>query len=1016
MRLSQITSDVIGESVKPSAPVVGGKINVELNDGSRGTIDELDLPEVLETGGRVIPEEEVKREAEFAEAGEKPVLASAVAAIRGATLGTSDILLKQTGLLSEQELQDLERANPTASIVGEVAGTVAPALLSGGAGLAGRAAVSKLVSQGMAKEAAELAVSKMGNSLVNKIAAASPSAIAESIGAIAGAKATGKLAETTSKVIKSAVNLGVGSAVEGALFGTGKLISEDQLGNAEFNAENLLATLGESAVLGGVLGGATSLAGSGLSAAYKGVIGNTKRQVVEKYLSEIDADDVFKQQLRDQIKNGDAIENGLLALKDPEIEKIKARLPDAPTTKGMESALKPVKNVENYLFDAPSLDGEAIRKSAQDLVNYVEKNVNEIWSGAKKATPEESGELIKQTFMSNINAPWQSGLAYYSDLMGEFGNKAVSQKFRTKLANEIKSSDAYRLAKEGPEIKRVLSILEDKKELLAKQDQELLDLGLNKRQIAEFRKDGGVSNKLNKELNSQGVNLREFNNTIARHAKDIPETELTLAQIKEMQSDIGAKLRVAVGSEKKLLRKAYDDLRGMMDGIIRESVGDSANAKKIIKGLDAANADYVKAYQAKDEIADLLGIKGAEFDDVLDKLQNASVYDLNKKFLNLKKADKAYEVLEKYPEIGKIVLATRQNELLNKHLLQNDVINYAGLKKTINKMSDAESLLYFGGDAKQKQKFLDLLTLYEKRPQTLNPSGTDIRRETGAVWLREALSPKKWLENWVLGDLYKGKESSIGKVLDTIVPGLNVVEKAANNGKVKISDAVEGFLQNVGKIAGKSALKYITGSTINNEKDIEDKVSYYSQNPTIIVENFARNNKDLFESAPKTAQAAQSRIIKAVEFLAQKAPKKDLSPFNDVEIPKSQLMKFKNYVEAVENPYLVIENLKSGYFTPEAGEAFKIVYPQMYEAIRQEFINRLPEFKLNEKQKGTISRILNIDSRKAYTPQGFQALQSSSLAQLKQDMAQPTRVSAGVKNLKQSNRTQTGLDRVLYRT
>ena len=1009
MRLSQITSDVIGEAAKePTLPSQGGKIEVQLNDGSRGTVDESDLSEVLQTGGRVVPADEVKREEEFASAEEKPILAGAVAALRGATLGASDFALKETGLLSEQELQDLQAANPTASTVGEIAGTVAPTLLSGGAGLAGRAAVSKLVSQGMAKEAAEAAVAKMGTSVLNKIAAASPAALAESIGAIAGVKASAKLADTTSKEIKSAVNLGVGSAVEGALFGTGKLISEDQLGDAEFNAENLLATVGESAVLGGVLGGATSLAGSGLSAAYKGVIGNTKKQVVEKYLNQIDADDAFKQGLRDQIKNGDAIENGLLALKDPEIEKIKARLPDAPTTKGMESALKPVKNVENYLFDAPSLDGEAIRKSAQDLVNYVEKNVNEIWSGAKKATPEESGELIKQTFMSNINAPWQSGLAYYSDLMGEFGNKAVSQKFRTKLANEIKSSDAYRLAKDGPEIKRVLSILEDKKELLAKQDQELLDIGLNKRQIAEFRKDGGVSNKLNKELNKQGINLREFNNTIARHANEIPETELTLAQIKEMQSDIGAKLRVAVGSEKKLLRKAYDDLRGMMDGIIRESVGDSANAKKIIKGLDAANADYVKAYQAKDEIADLLGIKGADFDDVLDKLQNASVYDLNKKFLNLKKSDKAFEVLEKYPEIGKIVLATRQNDLLNKHLTQTG-INYAGLKKTINKMSDAESLLYFGGDAKQKQKFLDLLTLYEKRPQTLNPSGTDIRRE-----IREMLSPKKWLENWVLGDLYKGKESSIGKVLDTIVPGLNVVEKAANNGKVKISDAVEGFLKGAGKVAGKATLKYITGNTVKNEKDIEDKVAYYSQDPAIIVDNFTRNNQALIQAAPKTAEAAQSRIIKAVEFLNQKAPKKDISPFNDFQVPKSELMKFKNYVEAVENPYSVIQNLKSGYFTPEAGEAIKTVYPQMFTAIQQEFLSRLPEFKLSEKQKGLISKILEIDTRKAYTPQGFSMLQAASAEQVKRDLSQQKPI-AGAKNLGQAKRAQSGLDRVLNR-
>lgn len=1012
MRLSKITSDVIEEAA-PQVASVGGKINVQLSDGSRGTIDEYDLPEVLETGGRVVPEEEIKREKEFAEAGEKPVLAGAVAAIRGATLGASDFLIKETGLLSEQQLQDLQEANPTASVAGEVVGAVAPTFLTGGAGLAGRAAVSKLVAQGMAKEAAEAAVSKMGSSVLNKVAAASPAALAESIGAIAGAKTALKLSDTTSKVIKSAVNLGVGSAVEGALFGTGKLISEDQLGNAEFNAENLLATIGENAVLGGVLGGATSLAGSGLKATYKQILGTSKGKVVDTYINQIDADEAFKQGIKDSIKNGEALEQGLLALKDPEIQAIKARLPDAPITKGMESALKPVKQVENYLFDAPSLDGEAIRKSAQDVVNYVEKNVDDIWSGAKSASPEEAGDLIKKTFMANINAPWQSGLAYYSDLMGEFGNKAVPERFRTRLANEIKASDAYRLAKDGPEIKRVLSILEDKKDLISRQDQELLELGLNKRQISEFRKDGGVSDKLNKELNNAGINLKEFNNAIARHADELPATELTLAQIKEMQSDIGAKLRVAVGSEKKLLRKAYDNLRGMMDGIIRESVGDSGNAKKIIKGLDAANADYVKAYQAKDEIADLLGIKGADFDDVIDKLETASVYDLNKKFLNIKKADKAFEVLEKYPEIGKIVLATRQNDLLNKHLTQTGV-NYAGLKKTITKMSDAESLLYFGGDEKRKQKFIDLLTLYEKRPQTLNPSGTDVRKE-----IRELLSPKKWLENWVLGDIYKGKDSKIGKTLDQIIPGLNVVEKSANNGKKKISEAVEGFFKNTSGVTGKAALRYMTGQNVKNDEEIEKKVEYYSQDPSIIIENFTSNNQALINAAPKTAQAAQNRIIKAVEFLSQKAPKKDLSPFNDVEIPKSELMKFKNYVEAVENPYAVLENLKSGYFTPEAGESIRVIYPQMFNAIKQEFMGRLNEVKLTEKQKANLSVILGIDSRKAYTPSGFAVLQQASARGVQEDLQNQTPqkipVTAG-KEIKASNRAQSGLDRVLYRS
>jgi hypothetical protein len=1011
MRLSKLTSDVIGDVITPKS---SGSLTVELADGERGTINESDLNEVLQTGGRVITEDELKREAEFAEAGEKPVLASAVSALRGATLGLSDVALKQTGLLSEQELQDLQTANPTASVLGEVAGTVAPTLLSGGAGLVGRTAVSKLVAQGMAKEAAEAAVAKMGTSVVNKVAAASPAALAESFGSLVGTKAAAKLSGTTSEVIKEAVKLGVGSSVEGALYGTGKLISEDQLGNAEFNAENLLATIGESAVTGGVFGGATSLAGSGLKATYKQIMGDSKKKLAQTFVNQVEGDDLFKEQIRKRFEGTDNIDQGLIALKDPEIEAIKARMPEAPTTIGMESALKPIKNVENYLYDAPSVRGEEIRKAAQDVINFTEKTVDDIWKGARNASPEEAGELIRQTFMSNVNAPWQTGLAYYSDLMGEFGGKTVSDKFRTQLANTIKKSDAFRIAKEGPAIKRVLGIVEDKSELLKRHSDELQALGLNKRQVEQIRKDGGVSNKLNKELNESGINLREFNNTLSRQAKELPETELTLSQIKELQSDIGSQMRVATGSEKKILRDTYDQLRTMMDSVIRESVGDSDTAKKIIKGLDSANASYREAYAAVEEIGQLFGIKG-DFDSVLDKLQNTSTIDLNKKFLNLKKSDKALDILQKYPEIGKVVLATRQNDLLNKHLTQQGV-NYAGLKKSILKMPEEEQLLYFGGDQKAKQRLLDTLTLYEKRPQTLNPSGTDIRKE-----LREFLSPKKWVENWVLGDLYKGNESSIGRVLDAVLPGLNIVEKSANNGKKKISDSVESFLkagQKVGKVTNKASLKYITGMNVKNEKEIEDKIGYYSQDPAAIIENFTNNNKSLIDAAPKTAEAAQSRIIKAVEFLNSKAPKKDETPFNDAQIPKSDLMKFKNYVEAVENPYSVLENLKSGYFTPESGEAIRVVYPQMFEAIKQEFLNNMGNFKLGEKQKAEISKILGLDSRKAYTPQGFNILQNISSQGVAQDMQQsaPKKVPVTAsKNLNQANRSQSGVDRVIYR-
>ena len=68
---------------------------------------------------------------------------------------------------------------------------------------------------------------------------------------IVGDKIKKKIAKD---VLIKGVSKGAGSAVEGALYGTGQLISENALGNKEFNAENVLAAGKEGALWGGLIG------------------------------------------------------------------------------------------------------------------------------------------------------------------------------------------------------------------------------------------------------------------------------------------------------------------------------------------------------------------------------------------------------------------------------------------------------------------------------------------------------------------------------------------------------------------------------------------------------------------------------------------------------------------------------------------------------------------------------------------------------------------------------------------
>lgn len=167
----------------------------------------------------------VSREALDARANERGVLgavnAGATSFLSGATLGASDALLSTLMDRGERERLRLEReANPGISTAANIAGAVAPALLSGGTSTA--ASVARLTPAGLASRAG--------------------SAIAH----------TAEGAGLATKVGRAVA----GGAVEGGLQGIGEGISELALDERPITAERIGSTLSSRMLFGGVVGGA----------------------------------------------------------------------------------------------------------------------------------------------------------------------------------------------------------------------------------------------------------------------------------------------------------------------------------------------------------------------------------------------------------------------------------------------------------------------------------------------------------------------------------------------------------------------------------------------------------------------------------------------------------------------------------------------------------------------------------------------------------------------------------------
>jgi hypothetical protein len=784
MRLSKITSEAIGEAL-PSAPK--GPLKVVLANGERGTIDAVDLPEVVNSGGRVVSDEELKRESELATAADSPGTAFAAAALRDATFGLSDQIITKTGLASPQELQDLESQNPTASTLGQVAGTVAPFLVPGGAAA--------------------------------KIASATPIFAASKLGAKVGQVAGKALSKTTSNVVKKAVEVGAGSAVEGALYGVGQTISEDALGKAEFNAENLLANVGRAASTAGVMGGAF------------GALTPTASKVLEK--AKLKADEF----LNEVAQKGDI---GIIKWAGADKKEFRK------------------------LFQRNDLD----EKDISDHILSLTKGGGEDIGGLLKTSLDDVAEKNSQ-YLRQSGEVMDSAI---KQLDSEFNVLASSGNAEQLKKGLIYGEDLARSIEDGA-LKEMGDIISPRKDALKKFADDLRELGVQRDELGNIVKRSPLSPST---LRSQSI---EF------------------GKLAKFDAAVATPIREAYAEGRFLLEKKLTDLMDSLDA-----------GKGISSAYKQAKKDYAK---------------GALTQDIL--------------------------------ENG----------------LQKQAANNRGMSLT-----------------------------------------EGISAGTGAVI--------GGLPGAVAGYAVRRFSREQGDKLASFV--LRKIEKANNAGKINISDTVDGFLnagKKAGQIGGRVALRAVIASDVKDEKDIEDKIGYYSQSPDAIVNSFAEKNEDLFAVAPKTAQALQDRVLKAVNLLSSKIPKQDDSPFQDSPRSRSEIQKFKNYVEAVEEPYKVLANLKQGYFTPESGEVFREIYPELYNEIKNEFSNRMSEFKgLNEKQKAVLSQILQLDSRKAYSPQGLAVLQQVAGQGVARDLAgqQPQKVPvSGAKNMDQSKRTASGLDRVLNR-
>lgn len=250
-----------------------GRVFLRDAGGARFSVPVADAAKELAGGARYEAPDEYQHAEVSKERGTlgQQAITAGEGALETATLGLGTAAA--TALGGEEYRQAAEeraRENPTARVVGQVGGALAPALLSGGSGVIG--SVARNTPAGLLARGSAALEGGVGSALAR---------------AGIGGEGAGLLGQAANR----ALSLGASGAAEGAAYGLGGSLADSALENSDWTADRALAAAGNGALFGLGAGAGIGAGGALASAAGRKALdamlgeGTTLKQAIDKVIT-----------------------------------------------------------------------------------------------------------------------------------------------------------------------------------------------------------------------------------------------------------------------------------------------------------------------------------------------------------------------------------------------------------------------------------------------------------------------------------------------------------------------------------------------------------------------------------------------------------------------------------------------------------------------------------------------------------------------------------------------------------
>lgn len=210
--------------------------------------------------------------------------------------------------------------------------------------------------------------------------------------------------------------------------------------------------------------------------------------------------------------------------------------------------------------------------------------------------------------------------------------------------------------------------------------------------------------------------------------------------------------------------------------------------------------------------------------------------------------------------------------------------------------------------------------------------------------------------------------------------------------------------------------------TKNNEqlyKSMSNKFSEYYSVPELTSQKISAATSGLAEmGAPLIAMSANAYMINTLEYINSIMPKPQMleNPIfkQRAYIPSDREMyKFARKLEIVNNPLIVLKNLKDGTLSADEVQVAQDLYPAVLNKIRSKVVDYLAtsEKVIPYSDRLKYSLLLGLDSDASVQPQNILALQKTYQSMFNNPPLQPTANLGGIPSRYRENGLETAVSR-----